>query len=118
MLRNFVILVIFVLLASIPFSLHRAQAEDRKEHEEHEEHTVIILDTAYFPQEVVVDTGDTVRFVNKSRKAHTVYLADGDWTTKSIAGDQELLVEIEQGMAGEFYGMSDTWIRGQFTQLP
>jgi plastocyanin len=115
LLRKLVILVISILLASTPFSLHRVQAEDR---EEHEEHTVIILDTAYFPQKVVVDTGDTVRFVNKSGKAHIVYLADGNWATKAMVDDQELLVEIEQGMAGTFYGLSDTWIRGQLTQLP
>ena len=112
MLRNFVILVILILMGSVPLSLHRAQAKDK------EEHTIIILDTTYFPQTVAVDSGDTVRFINKSGQAHTVFNADGRWATKSIQDDQELLVQIKEGMTGAFYGRSDRWIRGQLDRQP
>lgn len=74
---------------------------------------VIILEDAYFPQTTAVRRGDVVRFVNRSGKAHAVQHAGGLWATHPIAQGAELLVTIEPGMAGGFYGMSGRKITGQ-----
>ncbi|MGA9434786.1 MAG: hypothetical protein WBV62_11180 [Roseobacter sp.] len=78
-----------------------------------DEHIVIILETAYFPQRTTVKQGDVVRFVNESGRDHTLYHAQGNWTTRPIAQGEELLVTIGPDIAGAYYGMSDFKITGQ-----
>jgi len=78
-----------------------------------DEHIVIILETAYFPQKTTIKQGDVVRFVNESGRDHTLYHAQGNWTTRPLAQGEELLVTITPDIAGAFYGMSDLKITGQ-----
>lgn len=78
-----------------------------------EEHVVIVLETAYFPEKLTVEQGDTVRFVNESGRKHAIYHKEGNWVTHPFASGEELLVTIEPEMAGSFYGMSSVKITGQ-----
>ena len=78
-----------------------------------DEHIVIILETAFFPQKTTIKQGDVVRFVNESGRDHTLYHAQGNWTTRPLAQGEELLVTITPDIAGAFYGMSDLKITGQ-----
>ena len=78
-----------------------------------DEHIVIILETAYFPQKTTVEQGDVVRFVNESGRDHTLYHAQGNWTTRPLADGEELLVMITPEIPGTFYGMGDLKITGQ-----
>jgi len=99
-----VLLVALLSLGLVPTSTAAVAAE---------EHTVIILETAYFPQRITVKQGDVVRFVNESGRAHTLYHAQGNWTTRPFAQGEELLVTISPDIAGAFYGMSDLKITGR-----
>lgn len=104
MLRNLLILLIFLMTWSVSLNGQRVQAK---------EHVVIILNATYFPEETAVAKGDVVRFVNNSGQEHTIMHADGHWATMAIKDRQEILVEINDGMAGPFYGEASHRITGR-----
>ncbi|MBW4710378.1 cupredoxin domain-containing protein [Roseobacter sp. YSTF-M11] len=78
-----------------------------------EEHIVIILESAYFPERIDVQVGDTVRFVNESGRAHAVSSSEGLWTTDIIAARAETTVNFAPEMAGRFHGWADRLIEGR-----
>ncbi|MGC3939245.1 cupredoxin domain-containing protein [Roseobacter sp. EG26] len=78
-----------------------------------EEHIVIILASAYFPEHIDVQVGDTVRFINESGQAHAVSGSEGLWTTDTIAARAEATVHFQPEMAGRFHGWSDRLIEGR-----
>ncbi|WP_227267502.1 hypothetical protein [Roseobacter weihaiensis] len=82
-----------------------------------EEHIVIILEATYFPQKIILEHGDVVRFVNESGSAHEIFHTNGRWATAPIAPGDELLVLIEPGMTGAFHGVAKRWITGQLYLL-
>ena len=82
-----------------------------------DEHIIFILASAYFPQETAVAEGDRVRFINASGQDHTVAHAGGAWVTVTMADGDELIVAIEKGMTGQFYGEASKQITGQLDLL-
>jgi plastocyanin len=108
LLLKSILRVPLVLLGSVPFSGSALQAEDHAD-----EHTVMILAVSYFPQVTELNEGDYVRFVNASGQEHTIIHSGGVWATLPIRDGQEMLVEIEAGMAGEFHGLAARLITGR-----
>ena len=106
MLLKHALPVALLSLGLVPFSALSVRAD---------EHVVIILGSTYFPQKTTVEQGDVVRFVNRSGTGHTVLHAQGVWVTPQIAAGKELLVTIEPGMTGAFYGVTSKEISGQLT---
>ena len=104
--------VTLVLLGSVPFSLSAVQAEDHAD-----EHTVMILAVSYFPQITEVEEGCLVRFVNASGKDHKIIHSGGVWATLPIKDGQELLIDIEAGMDGDFHGLAERLITGRIEMV-
>lgn len=65
-----------------------------------------------------MEDGCLVRFVNASGQDHTIIHSGGVWATLPIKDGQELLVEIEAGMTGEFHGLAQRLITGQLELIP
>lgn len=108
MLLKYLLPVFLFCSGSVSFSASAAWAD---------EYIVIILGSAYFPQKTAVEMGDVVRFVNVSGQEHTVIHSDGAWMTLPIEDGEELLVQIEKGMTGAFYGQAKELITGRLDLL-
>ena len=76
------------------------------------EHTVIILASSYFPDEIVVQSGDSVRFVNSSGADHVVLGTDENWSTGPIPNNGEVVVPFQDGLVGEYFSSGDVSARG------
>lgn len=96
-------------LGLIPFTADPARAED---------HVIIILQSAYFPNLMNVQSGDTVRFINASGRPHAVSSSEGIWTTDPIAMGAEVTLEFDAAMAGRFHGWTTALIDGRFDLWP
>ncbi|WP_299504097.1 hypothetical protein [uncultured Roseobacter sp.] len=96
--------VALLLFGSVSFTADQVRAD---------EHIVMILQSAYFPDLISVEMGDTVRFVNASGSTHTVGSSEGIWSTDMIADGAEVTLEIRQAMAGRFHGWTNSLIEGR-----
>lgn len=96
--------VALLLFGSVSFTAVQVRAD---------EHIVMILQSAYFPDLISVEMGDTVRFVNASGSKHTVGSSEGIWSTDMIADGAEVTLEIRQAMVGRFHGWTNSLIEGR-----
>ena len=108
LLLRFGLVVAFVSCGLVPLGAFQASAE---------EHIVVILEAAYFPRNTTVEPGDVVRFVNESGREHEIFHVNGQWATAPIAEGEELLVTIDEGMTGPFYGVTLQRIEGRLDLL-
>ena len=57
-------------------------------------HVILIVDGAYFPEILQVETGDNVIFNNTSSTSHTVVSESGEWTTGELGTDQTFQIKM------------------------
>lgn len=80
------------------------------------EHTIIILQSSYFPSNLVVEPGDLIRFVNASGHKHTVTGEHNTWTTGTLPTGEETVFEVDPSMLGMFFGDEADTFQGTLSQ--
>lgn len=78
------------------------------------EHTILILPDAYFPQVTYLESGDTVRFVNVSGGSKNIISKNGSWELGPIQDQQEVTMEIIEGVQKTFYDADNKTPEGEY----
>ncbi|MDW3224828.1 MAG: hypothetical protein R8G34_18420 [Paracoccaceae bacterium] len=81
------------------------------------EHVVTVLQSAYSPELIDVEIGDTVRFVNASGSHHALSSAEGIWSIGPFENGSEVTLRIEHAVTGRFQGWADGLIEGQMNLI-
>ena len=80
-----------------------------------EEHYVLLMGQGYFPDQVHVVAGDTIRFINMTTFPMSANAVDASWDTGVLQQNQEFVLPINEGMT-QAYGNSVTDVVDQYGQ--
>jgi len=70
---------------------------------EPKEHRIRITKFKFIPDEIEVQIGDKVIWVNEDLAPHTATAKDSSWTTGKLKRNDEEIVEISEGMSGSYF---------------
>ncbi|MGR3503794.1 hypothetical protein [Pseudaestuariivita sp.] len=79
-----------------------------------DEHVVAMLGQGFFPMNVYLQSGDTVRFMNFTNNVQVAAADDGSWTTGEVAAGADHVVTILSGMRQTFLANGTAEIQGAF----
>ena len=66
-------------------------------------HTVEIRNLEFFPSELAVSPGDTVRWVNRDFVPHTATASDNSWDTGKLDKDESAEIVFDSSMTLRYY---------------
>lgn len=67
-----------------------------------EEHYVLLMSKGYFPKDIHVQVGDTIRFVNEGSLPMSATATDDSWSTGIMVGDAQVVIPVTEGMKQTF----------------
>ena len=67
------------------------------------DHQIDITDFVYSTETVNVKVGDVIMWTNNDIVPHTATASDQSWDTGLIAPGQSILIEVTEGMSGDYY---------------
>jgi plastocyanin len=78
-------------------------------------HEVAISGMAFVPATVSAAVGDGIRWTNADLAPHTATARDGSWTSPTLKKGDSFVLEVTQGMAGDYKCRFHPMMAGQVT---